>query len=96
MLFFYENDYVLHLCFHVETAWNVLELRHYVIRNLWIVLSHVTTFLSGAILVHITCIKTNNTKPQFNSDNKLRVLREVFCCGTRSFCDKGIFITRIH
>ena len=56
--------------FYVETTWNVLELRHYVIRNLWIVFSHVTTFLSGAILVHITCIKANNTKPQFSGDNE--------------------------
>ena len=52
--------------FCVETTCNVLELGHYVIRNLWIVFSHVTTFLSGALLVHITCIKTTNTKPQFS------------------------------
>ena len=56
--------------FSVETTCNVLELGHYVIRNLWIVFSHVTTFLSGALLVHITCIKTTKTTTVQRGDNE--------------------------
>ena len=56
--------------FCVETTCNVLELGHYVIRNLWIVFSHVTTFLSGALLVHITYIKTTKTTTVQRGDNE--------------------------
>ena len=80
--------------FCVETTCNVLELGHYVIRNLWIVFSHVTTFLSGALLVHITYIKTTKTTTVQRGDNEGFYGR--FLAVGRPVSVLRNFMTRIH